>query len=110
MLPSSSSRRRLLLGVLGLALVVALTGAAFAVRRALDEAPAVPPNEPGPVLLVAGYGGSVRALTPLRKALVAQGRDVVVVPPVGDNTGDLDRQAEALDEAADRALARRDAP
>ena len=59
-------------------------------------------DDPGPVLLVSGYGGSTRALGPLRDALVAAGRDVVVVPAVGGGTGDIDAQAAALDDQAAR--------
>jgi triacylglycerol esterase/lipase EstA (alpha/beta hydrolase family) len=103
---SSPPRRRLLLALTGLVLLVVLAGGALVVRHALDEPAGVPQDEPGPALLVSGYGGSVRALEPLRRRLEAAGRHVVVVPPVGDNTGDLDAQAEALGRAADRAMAR----
>jgi len=54
----------------------------------------------GPVLLVSGYGGSTSSLGVLAGRLRAQGRPVVIVPPVGDNTGDLLDQARALDRVA----------
>ncbi|MGB3762400.1 MAG: hypothetical protein WA966_04195 [Ornithinimicrobium sp.] len=54
---------------------------------------------PGPlplVVMVSGYGGDGRDLAPLVTSLEEQGRTVSVMPPVGDNTGDLSEQAEAL--------------
>jgi pimeloyl-ACP methyl ester carboxylesterase len=66
-------------------------------------------DDPGPVLLVSGYGGSTRALDPVREALTRGGRDVVVVPPVGGGTGDIAEQARALDGVADDAMHRFDA-
>jgi triacylglycerol esterase/lipase EstA (alpha/beta hydrolase family) len=66
-------------------------------------------DDPGPVLLVSGYGGSTRALEPVREALTRGGRDVVVVPPVGGGTGDIAEQARALDGVADDAMHRFDA-
>jgi triacylglycerol esterase/lipase EstA (alpha/beta hydrolase family) len=54
----------------------------------------------GPVLLVAGYGGSAASLEALAAALKSAGRTVQIVPPVGDNTGDLRVQAQALQRAA----------
>ncbi len=102
----SPQRRRLVLGLTGLALLLVVAGGALVARAALDDPAVVRQDDPGPVLLVAGYGGSTRALEPLRQRLEADGRDVVVVPPVGDNTGDLDAQARALADAADRALGR----
>ena len=95
----SPARRRLVLGVVALALVavVAAAGALWATR---DEAvrPASQ-GTPGPVLLVPGYGGGTAALDVLADALRAQGREVVVVDLPGDDTGDLDEQARALDRA-----------
>ena len=51
------------------------------------------------MLLVPGYGGGTGGLEVLADALRAQGREVVVVDLPGDNTGDLDEQARALDKA-----------
>jgi triacylglycerol esterase/lipase EstA (alpha/beta hydrolase family) len=65
----------------------------------------VPQDRPGTVLLVAGYGGSTAALETLRQRLRDAGRTVEIVPPVGDNTGDLGAQAAQLDRAAERAVA-----
>ena len=62
------------------------------------------------MLLVPGYGGRVESLDPLAAALRAAGRDVRVVPRLGDGTGDLDAEAEHLAEVADQALAETGAP
>ena len=87
-------------------LVVAVVLAAVALSRRASGGPAVGPDAvPGPVLLVSGYGGSTQALGPLAAALTAAGRTAVVVPPVGDNTGDLRAQASALDQVARAQLA-----
>ena len=59
-------------------------------------------DQPGPVLLVPGYGGSTIGLEVLAQALRAQGREATVVPLPGDGTGDLRASADAL-EAAVRA-------
>lgn len=62
-------------------------------------------DRPGPVLLVTGYGGGTAALDRLAEALRERGREAVVVPVVGDGTGDLRLQTAALAAAADEALA-----
>ena len=61
----------------------------------------MPQDQPGPVLLVPGYGGRVESLDPLAAALRTAGRDVRVVPRLGDGTGDLNAEAEHLAEVAD---------
>jgi triacylglycerol lipase len=107
----SPQRRRLVLvlialvGVLVLALAVTLV-----VRLTRPTAAPVPQDRPGPVLLVPGYGGRVESLDPLAAALRAGGRDVRVVPRLGDGTGDLDAEAEHLAEVAGAVLAETGAP
>jgi triacylglycerol esterase/lipase EstA (alpha/beta hydrolase family) len=86
-------------------LLVALVGVAV-VRTATGGTNPVVQDEPGPVLLVSGYGGSTRSLEPLRSTLQGAGRDVVVVAPVGDGTGDIAEQARDLGDQADAALQR----
>jgi triacylglycerol lipase len=61
-------------------------------------------DRPGPVLLVPGYGGPDAALDALARRIRATGRDTVVVASVGAGTGDLGREADALETAAGRAL------
>jgi triacylglycerol lipase len=99
-------RRRLLrIWAIGLLPLVLLAVVATVVlvrnRSGLAE---VRQDRPGPVLLVAGYGGSTAALDALGAALRAAGRTVRVVPPVGDNTGDLRVQAQTLERVAQQAI------
>jgi len=105
-------RRRLVLAA-GAALLV--LAAVVAVLLARDPAGApgqgsggparVDQSRPGPVLLVPGYGGGTAGLQVLAAALLAQGREAVVVPAVDGGTGDLADQAEQLEAAARAALA-----
>jgi triacylglycerol lipase len=57
------------------------------------------------VLLVAGYGGGTTGLDSLARHVRATGRTVIVVPPTGNNTGDLRDQARAVDRVARAAVA-----
>ncbi|MBM6406048.1 hypothetical protein JQN72_17565 [Phycicoccus sp. CSK15P-2] len=96
-----SPRRRAALVGLVAAVVLAVAGVVGWARLGPGG---VPQDEPGPVLLVAGYGGDTGSLAPLAAALEAGGRRAAVVAPVGDGRGDLREQAEALDRAVDDAL------
>ncbi|MBA3279558.1 MAG: hypothetical protein H0U22_12775 [Geodermatophilaceae bacterium] len=99
----SPQRRRLVVGILVVAMAAAVVGVFFAVRAAVPSA-AVRQDQPGPVLMVPGLGGSTGGLDVLARRLEAGGRDVTVISLPGDGTGDL--QAQALDQAVDAALAR----
>lgn len=103
------ARRRLLLAVLAL-LVVAVLAAVALVLLPRDDAPGpaapVSQEEPGPVLLVPGYGGGTGSLRGLADRLTAAGRDVTVVSLPGNGTGDLTAAADVLDTAAGAALER----
>jgi triacylglycerol esterase/lipase EstA (alpha/beta hydrolase family) len=99
----------LLLAVLAVLLGVLVAAAVVVVRLTSGSVTSVAQDEPGPVLLVTGYGGSTRSVDPLRQALEHEGRDVVVVPAVSGGTGDIAEQADALDGAADDAMKRFDA-
>jgi triacylglycerol lipase len=84
-------------------LVLIMAVAVIIVIRAIDSsARPVSQTDPGPVLLVPGYGGNVGSLEPLAAALRSAGRTAVIVDPVGDGTGDLRTQAEHLGEVANR--------
>ncbi len=104
----SPQRRRLVLGTgaLVVALVVVLVATGLVRSRASAVVP-VPQDQTGPVLLVPGYGGTGNSLEPLAAALRAAGRQAVVVPEVGEGTGDLAEQARHLGEVA--AAVQRDA-
>jgi triacylglycerol esterase/lipase EstA (alpha/beta hydrolase family) len=95
----SPARRRFVLGVVVLLLLVGFAaGVALWATRDGGVRP-VAQGSQGPVLLVPGYGGGTTGLEVLADALRAQGREVTVVDLPGDNTGDLDEQARALDKA-----------
>lgn len=99
------ARRRLVLGVVAVVLVAAVALGVVLVRGGGTTGP-VAQDQPGPVLLVPGYGGSTNSLLVLAQRLRAAGRDATVVGLPGDGTGDLTEQAGVLDQAADAALAR----
>lgn len=99
----SPQRRRLVLGAASAALLVIMVVAVVIVTRAIeDSAHPISQTDPGPVLLVPGYGGNVGSLESLAAALRSAGRTAVIVDPVGDGTGDLRTQAEHLGEVATR--------
>jgi triacylglycerol lipase len=95
-------RRRAVLGAAAVVTVLVLTLLVSLVWREGRTVEAVPQGVPGPVLLVPGYGGDGSSLQGLAAALRAAGRTAVVVPAVGDGTGDLDAQARALATVATR--------
>jgi triacylglycerol lipase len=83
-------------------MTVVIVAVARVAGRSVDP---VSQTNPGPVLLVPGYGGNVDSLQPLAAAVRSAGRTVVIVEPVGDGTGDLRQQADHLAEVADSARA-----
>jgi triacylglycerol esterase/lipase EstA (alpha/beta hydrolase family) len=85
--------------------VIGVVLAVLAIGRGSDPGAIGPDARPGPVLLVSGYGGSTQNLSTLAATLTSAGRTVVVVPAVGDNTGDLHAQAAELDRSARSQLA-----
>jgi triacylglycerol lipase len=87
-----------------LGLLLITIGATAVVRARSTSASPVPQSEPGPVLLVPGYGGNVNSLEPLAAALRSGGRTAMVVTPPGDGTGDLRAQATHLGDVAGRAV------
>lgn len=106
----SPARRRFFAGLLALALV-AVVGVVVALAvRGGDEVEPVAQDQPGPVLLVPGYGGSTASLRVLADALAASGRDARVVAPAGAGTQDLRDQAADLGAAVDAVLEETGAP
>jgi hypothetical protein len=61
-------------------------------------------DQPGPVLLVPGYGGSTRALSVLAGAIRATGRKATVLHLPGNGTGSLTGDVSVLDDAVAGAL------
>lgn len=104
----SPLRRRLLLSVAALVLVGAVVIVAAAVRGRTSNVPSaqVQQSQPGPVLLVPGYGGSTDALGVLAARLRQAGRDATVVALPGSGTGDLTAQARVLGAAVAAARTR----
>jgi triacylglycerol lipase len=99
----SPQRRRLVLAVCSLVLLlIVATVVTVVIRSRSGSVQPVPQSQPGPVLLVPGYGGSVGSLQPLVDALRSAGRTVVVMQLVGDGRGDLRAQATRLAEVADQ--------
>jgi triacylglycerol esterase/lipase EstA (alpha/beta hydrolase family) len=94
----SPARRRL---VLALAVLVIVAGAALAVLAFTGgrDTASAPQDQPGPVLLVPGYGGSTTALSSLAARLRAEGRRATIVTLPDSGVGDLAGQAKALDAA-----------
>jgi triacylglycerol esterase/lipase EstA (alpha/beta hydrolase family) len=102
----SPARRRFVLAVLAVTLVLVGLGIALYVVKRDPGVQPVSQREPGPVVLVPGYGGSTAGLEVLGDALEQAGRDVSIVRPPGDGTGDLREQAVVLDEAVRAAIER----
>jgi triacylglycerol lipase len=98
----SPQRRRLVLVVGALVLVLVVVITAVGALRNVAAGESVPQDQPGPVLLVPGYGGEVAALTPLVSVLESAGRKAIVVPAIAAGTGDLRAQAEQLATVAAR--------
>jgi triacylglycerol lipase len=103
----SPQRRRVVLAVAVLVLLMIITTVVISVVRSRSTSAGPPQSQPGPVLVLPGYGGSAGSVQPLVAALRSAGRMAVAVEPVGDGTGDLRAQARHLAVAAERV--RRDA-
>lgn len=104
----SPARRRLVMLVLGAAVVAVLVVAAVLIvgRLGRTKTVAAPQTQAGPVLLVPGYGGSTTGLSKLAAVLQSHGRTTEVVSLPGGGTGDLRVQAKTLAAAAKAILAR----
>jgi pimeloyl-ACP methyl ester carboxylesterase len=63
--------------------------------------PVNPQSDPGPVLIVPGYGGQAGALIPLAEKIEALGRDAKIVELPDAARGDLAGQAKRVGEVAD---------
>jgi triacylglycerol lipase len=106
----SPARRRLVFGLLVLGVAAGIAVALIGLLRGKSEVRPVAQDEPGPVLLVPGYGGSAASLQVLTDALTTSGRDAHIVRPRGAGTQDLRDQAKDLSSAVEDALARTGAP
>jgi triacylglycerol esterase/lipase EstA (alpha/beta hydrolase family) len=102
----SPARRRLVVfSVLILVAALVAGGIWIALARAgKTNAVTIAQAEPGPVLLVPGYGGSVTGLQALAGRLRSAGKQVTIMSLPGDGTADLREQAKALRSAARSVL------
>ncbi len=95
-------------GIAGIAAVAAIAVAAAVLggRTGGSGTPAGYPaqDQPGPVLLVPGFGGSTVALSVLASRIRAGGRQATVLQLPGNGTGSLLQDAQVLDAAVTRAL------
>src|SRR5918993_1620602 len=96
----SPQRRRAVLAVAALVLLLIIATVATALVRSRSTSAGPPQSQPGPVLVVPGYGGTASSVQPLVAALRSAGRIAVPVEPIGDGTGDLRAQARHLAVAA----------
>jgi triacylglycerol lipase len=111
---SLAPRRKILVaGVALLVLAGAATAAVAAVSAGASQNAATgqhpsghhpAQDQPGPVLLVPGYGGSTGALSVLASRIRSGGREATVVHLPGNGTGSLIQDARVLDTAVARAL------
>jgi triacylglycerol lipase len=106
----SPARRRLALSMICAGLVAAvLATVAIAVSAGGSEHRQPRPaavQDPGPVLLIPGYGGSTTALTVLAARLQLAGKQTSVVSLPGGGVGDLNAQAATVQTAASALLTR----
>jgi hypothetical protein len=100
------ARRRFLLSLAAVVVLGVVVAVLAVVLRRSGDPPVEPvaQDELGPVLLVPGYGGSTAALEVLAAALEDEGRRTRIIRSPGDPRGDLREHAEALAEAAPRAV------
>lgn len=103
---SPQRRRFVLFAAAVVALVVIVALLPTVINKLTQSAPTGYPaqSDPGPVLLVPGYGGSTDSLTTLADRIRATGRQAIVVQLPDSATGDLDAQADVLDGAVNSAL------
>src|SRR5690349_23197763 len=101
----------MLLGILAVLVAGAVAAVILVVVNrpgSSDAAGPVRQDDPGPVLLVPGYGGSTSALDVLAARLRSAGRQATVVRLPGDGTGALRDQAERSEEHTSELQSRRD--
>lgn len=87
-----------------MAAAVGIAAAAVGLIAARPDGLPSPSQQPGPVLLVPGYGGSREALLELAGRIRAAGRQAEVLTLPGEGTGDLAAQAAVLDERVTAAV------
>jgi triacylglycerol lipase len=115
---SLPARRKGFLGAVALLTAVGVCALAISISAGRDRATArvsLPAaasaqaagpaqDDPGPVILVPGYGGGTFALSRLAARIRAAGRTAIVMHLPGDGTGSLVRNAELLNQTVHAAL------
>jgi triacylglycerol lipase len=101
---SGLSPRRRRLVVAAAVLVVVPLGALVAARLGQSLRDVPDQDRPGAVVLVPGYGGNTGSLRALAERVRAAGRAATVVDLPDGGTGDLARQADAVEAAVAAAL------
>jgi hypothetical protein len=97
-------RRALAIRLCVLALAAGALGGLLERGKEVGPTRVAPQDQPGPVLLVPGYGGFTAGLEQLAAVLRSAGREATVIRLPGDGTGDLRNAAAELDAAADAAI------
>lgn len=100
---SPQRRRLVIVTASAFGVLVLVIGAIVAVAEIGGGARSVAQDEPGPVIVVPGYGGRTASLAPIVAALRDAGREVVVFKPTQGGVGDLRVQAKRLGQLAERA-------
>ena len=103
-----SPRRRLVVfPVLAVAVALLIATLAAMAISLVGRGPAGAPDagRPGPVVLVPGYGGGTGGVDALAERIRAAGRVALVVALPDGGTGDLGRQADAVEDTVRDALA-----
>ena len=103
------ARRRLVLVLAALLALVLVAGVVVLLTSRDGSGGDVDQAEPGPVIVLPGYGGGTEPLDPLVSALRSEGRDVVVFKPTENEQGDLRVQARLLGRLASQTMRRTDA-
>jgi triacylglycerol lipase len=98
------ARRRLVVIVIGCVAVALVAVIGIGVVHRLAGGGIAEQSEPGPVLVVPGYGGSVQSVDPLVAELRREGRKAVVFAPTDGGTGDLQVQAKRLGELVKKTM------
>ena len=103
----SYRRRALVLALTIPAVLLLVAGLTVGAVSVLGHRVRAVPDQgvPGPVLLVPGYGGGTGGVDALAQRIRATGREAVVVGLPDGGVGDLGRQADAVDQQVEAALA-----
>jgi triacylglycerol lipase len=103
------ARRRLVLVLAAVLAVVVVAVLVLMVAGGSPDDQRVDQAQPGPVIVLPGYGGETEPLAPLLAALRNAGREAVVFQPTENEQGDLRVQAKRLAALAEKTAEDSDA-